>query len=149
MRTSLCAAILVLSPTLLIAAEPFTLTATGGGTTITASGKNVVDLAGDLIDLALPHWSTGDLRAGCVGYSNQSADGCTWEVNMECPADRTPYLDTLCQQFGQCDPPPLFTLRSSTKWIPGLTVAAATVSSSLSGTGTDCSSLYAAALVRQ
>jgi hypothetical protein len=41
---------LLLGPTLLVAAEPFTLTATGGGTTITASGKNLVDLAGDLIE---------------------------------------------------------------------------------------------------
>ena len=43
------ALVLVLYSTL-VAAEPFTLTATGGGTTISASGKNVVDLAGDLID---------------------------------------------------------------------------------------------------
>ena len=52
------------------AAEPFSLTASGGGTTITATGDNVVDLAGNLIDAekqfaALENENvTGSLRYG-------------------------------------------------------------------------------------
>ena len=52
------------------AAEPFSLTASGGGTTITATGDNLVDLAGNLIDAedqftALANQdATGSLRYG-------------------------------------------------------------------------------------
>lgn len=46
-----CLCVVVLAPAALVrAAEPFTLTATGGGTTVVANGKDLVDLAGNLID---------------------------------------------------------------------------------------------------
>lgn len=44
------AMLLALTATPLVAAEPFSLTATGDGTTVTATGNNLVDLAGNLID---------------------------------------------------------------------------------------------------
>ena len=62
--------LVLLTSTLARAAEPFSLTATGGGTTITATGSNVVDLAGNLIDTkdqftALANENTtGSLRYG-------------------------------------------------------------------------------------
>src|SRR5688572_17143762 len=44
------ALLLALIATHAVAAEPFSLTASGGGTTVTATGDNLVDLAGNLID---------------------------------------------------------------------------------------------------
>ena len=42
--------LIALAATPSFAGDPFSLTASGGGTTVTASGENVVDLAGNLID---------------------------------------------------------------------------------------------------
>jgi hypothetical protein len=71
MRTLfVCAVLLVLIVTPAFAAKPFSLTASGGGTTVTADGDNVVDLAGNLIDsedqfTALANESiSGSLRYG-------------------------------------------------------------------------------------
>jgi hypothetical protein len=52
MRTLfVCALVLLaLTATPLVAADPFSLTASGGGNSITANGDNLVDLAGNLID---------------------------------------------------------------------------------------------------
>src|SRR5688500_18296324 len=64
------ALLLTLIATHAVAAEPFSLTASGGGQTITATGDNVVDLAGNLMDaeeqfLALDNEDvTGSLRYG-------------------------------------------------------------------------------------
>jgi hypothetical protein len=107
------------------------------------------ELTTAIIDLDASHWSTGGLPQACTGGSNESGDHCTWEVSMSCPADRTPQLDVLCEQFDMCDPPPVFTFRSTTTWQSGFAEGDATVSSSLNGTGGDCSGLYDVHLLRR
>src|SRR3954471_3460155 len=51
MRISfLCALLITLTAMNVHAADPFSLTASGSSSTITANGNNLVDLAGNLID---------------------------------------------------------------------------------------------------
>ena len=115
-------------------------------------------MSGDIIDLSSPHWATGGMLAGCTGQSNQSSDKCTWDVTMSCPAKLTPQVQAVCDgaistsKITGTPPPsictgtPLLTIRSSTKWLPDLKAATATLSWKVESTGADCSSLYLATI---
>jgi hypothetical protein len=113
---------------------------------------NCGELSSMLVDMSLPHWSTGDVRDDCVGERQISADACTRQATMTCLVDRTPQFQVLCEinpTLDACAGAPLMTLRGLVTWSPEFDDAEGTLTLSSSGTGADCSGLWDVQLLRQ